>query len=54
LEGSEGGSGIAGGGPETFGFDGEGGEEDSESDEGKVFDAPEVFLRWLAAGEEAG
>ena len=53
LEGGEGGSGVAGGGPETLGFDGEGGEEDGEGGEGKVFDAPEVFLRRVAAGEEA-
>ena len=26
----------------------------AESDEGKVFDAPEIFLRWVAAGEETG
>src|SRR2546429_619301 len=53
LEGGEGGSGVAGGGPEALGFDGEGGEENGECAEGKVFDAPEVFLRRVAAREEA-
>ena len=42
LEGCEIGSGVAGGGPEALGFEGEGGEEDGEGGEGKVFDAPEV------------
>jgi hypothetical protein len=52
LEGREGGSGVAGCGPEAFGFDGERREEEGESGEGEVFDAPEVLLRWVAAGEE--
>lgn len=38
---------------QALGFDGEGGEEDCECGEGKVFDAPEVFLSRMAAGEEA-
>jgi hypothetical protein len=53
LEGGEGGSGVASGGPEALGFDGEGGEEEGECGEGKVFDAPEIFLCRVAAGEEA-
>lgn len=54
LQGGEGGSGVAGSGPEALGLDGEEGEEDGEGDEGKVFDAPEISLRWVAAGEETG
>jgi hypothetical protein len=54
LQGGEGGSGVASGSPEAFGFDGEGGEEDGKEGERKVFDAPEVFLCWVAAGEETG
>jgi hypothetical protein len=42
LERGEGGSGVTGGGPEMLGFDCEGGEEDGERGERKVFDAPEA------------
>jgi hypothetical protein len=52
LEGGEGGSGVAGGGPETLGFDGEGGEEEGEEGEGKVLDAPEIGGFGAAVGEE--
>jgi hypothetical protein len=52
LEGGEGGSGVACGGPEALGFDGEGGEDDGKGCEGKVFDAPEIFLCCVAAGEQ--
>ena len=52
LKRGEGGSGVAGGRPEPFGFDGEGGEEEGEGGEGKVFDAPEILLLWVASGEE--
>jgi hypothetical protein len=53
LHGGEGGSGVAGGCPEALGFDGEGGEEEGECGEGKVFDAPEVGGFGAAACEEA-
>ena len=53
LEGGEVCSGVAGGGPEALGFDGEGGEEEGEDGEGKVLDAPEVGGFGAAAREEA-
>ncbi len=54
LQGREGGSGVAGGGPETLGFDGERGEKDGEEGQGKVLDAPEVGGFGAAAREETG
>jgi hypothetical protein len=53
LQGCERGSRVARGGPQTLGFDGEGGKEESEEDEGKVFDAPEVGGFGASAGEKA-
>jgi len=47
------GSGVAGGGPEALGLDGEKGEEEGERGEGEILDAPEIFLRGVAASEKA-
>jgi len=52
LEGGWRGSGVAGGCPEAFGLEGEGGEEDGEGGEWKILDAPEVGWCGVAAGEE--
>lgn len=53
LEGGEAGPGVAGVCPEALGFDGQGGEEEGESDEGDVFDAPEAGRLGAAAGVQA-
>ena len=52
LKCGEGGSGVAGSGPETFGLDGKEGEEDGEGREGKVFDAFEADGLGVAAKDE--
>jgi hypothetical protein len=52
LQGRERGSGVPTCAPETLGFDRKSGKEHGEQGEGKVLDAPEVPLRWVAAREK--
>jgi hypothetical protein len=53
LEGCGGGSGVAGGGPEAFGLEGEGGEEEGEGGEREVLDSPEAGWFGVAPGDQA-
>jgi hypothetical protein len=54
LQGREGRAGVARSSPEALSFDGEGGEEECESGERKVLDAPEVGGFSAASREETG
>jgi hypothetical protein len=53
LESGGVGSCVVGGGPEAFGLDGQGCEEQGEDGQGKVFDAPEVGRFRAATNDEA-